>query len=107
MSRRPPVDWTMLRIELDDRSRGLCEGCGQHRGTDGVVHHRKLRSQGGQDDPVNLAVLHDGCHKFAHANPAWAMAHGWIVSGWADPAEAPLLQCAPVAVVCWHLDPGF
>lgn len=104
--RLPPLPLD-TRIALDERSRGRCEACGRHRGASGVVHHRKLRAQGGTHDPANLMVLHDGCHRFAHANPAWAMAHGWIVSGWGDPATTPVRICLPAVTVCAHLDPPF
>jgi len=103
MPKKP--DWSGLRLALDMRSMGRCEACGRHRGVEGVVHHRRLRSQGGPHTMENLLVMHDGCHRFAHANPRWAMAHGWIVSGWADEATVPVYRCTPVAVTCLHYPP--
>lgn len=77
-----------VRRAVTARSGGWCEGgCGRPAAH---VHHRKLRSQGGTHDPVNLAHLATVCHVWAHANPLEAVALGLIVPSWADPAEVPL-----------------
>lgn len=96
MSKRHPApNWSDVRLALWDRSRGRCEGCGKHLGNEGVVHHRKLRSQGGDHSLANLMVLHVACHVWAHANPAAAMAAGWIVSGWGDPGAVQVVKRSP------------
>ena len=58
------------------------------------VHHRKLRSQGGTDDPSNVIGLQGsgttGCHGWAHHHRAEAEKLGLIVPSWADPAAIPV-----------------
>lgn len=56
-----------------------CARCGEpavHK------HHRKMRSQGGLDDPANLAALCLGCHTHIHANPKESYEQGWLVKSW-------------------------
>lgn len=54
------------------------------------MHHRKLRSQGGRHDPVNLIHIHTECHIRIHGNPDQSYALGLLVrSGW-DPADVPV-----------------
>jgi hypothetical protein len=50
------------------------------------THHRKLRSQGGGDEPSNLLRVCLECHTWIHANPSDAYARGLLVHSWADPA---------------------
>lgn len=50
-------------------------------------HHRKLRSQGGTDEPVNLLDVTLNLHDWIHRNPAISYARGWLVKSWQDPAE--------------------
>jgi hypothetical protein len=47
-------------------------------------HHRKLRSQGGTNDPDNLADLCPTHHRWVHDNPKLSKYDGWIVSSWED-----------------------
>jgi len=86
-----------LTLALIERSGGVCERCRNARGES--VHHRKLRSRGGQHTEDNCVWLcGDGtrmgtCHAWAHAHPAEATASGWMVPSWQDPADvvpAPL-----------------
>jgi HNH endonuclease len=79
------------------RSYGRCEFCGdQLRGSDSVaVHHRKLRSQGGNHELVNLALVHTSEHEWAHAHPAVSYELGWMVRGSSDPAEVPVVLGKP------------
>jgi len=44
-----------------------CAACGKEPGS--PPHHRKLRSQGGDDVPENLAHLGVRCHGALHGNP--------------------------------------
>jgi hypothetical protein len=70
---------------------GYCRACGKALGAEGVVHHRKLRSQGGTDDLGNLVVIHaNPCHTAIHANPLAARDAGLIVSAYADPLDIPI-----------------
>lgn len=59
------------------------EGC-QGRATD--THHRKMRSQGGDNEPQNLLRCCHHCHMAVHASPAWAYSRGFLVKSWQDPA---------------------
>jgi hypothetical protein len=51
------------------------------------VHHRVLRSQGGQHVLDNLLLICERMHELAHAHPSWAKACGVIVPVWADPED--------------------
>lgn len=59
------------------------------------IHHRKLRSRGGDDSLPNLVTLcgsgTTGCHGWVHANPEKATTHGWMVESWRKPDEAPII----------------
>lgn len=74
------------------RSRGQCqvylEGC---TGRATVVHHRKLRSQGGTNDLNSLLHLCDSCHREVHKNTGSSYESGFLVRSWADPEEVPVL----------------
>ena len=50
-------------------------------------HHRKLRSQGGGDEPCNILKVGDEIHTWIHENPVTALELGWIVPSWEDPAN--------------------
>jgi hypothetical protein len=73
--------------EVMDRDRG----CTAHRAGFALdvacsgrlhVHHIRLRSQGGEDDPTNLTVLCDLHHRWVHdIDRAAAEACGLIVRG--------------------------
>lgn len=58
------------------------------------LHHRKLRSQGGQDTPDNMIRLCGtgtlGCHSVVHANPAVSRSQGLIVWRIRNPADVPV-----------------
>lgn len=43
-----------------------------------ILHHVRLRSQGGGHEVENLLTLCDAAHLLVHANPAVAKAHGLI-----------------------------
>jgi hypothetical protein len=76
-----------------ERAGSYCEACGGVGGNF-ALHHRKLRSQGGKDEPCNLIAVHHSCHNLAtdsiHLNPAKSVKKGWIVPSWGDPHEFPL-----------------
>lgn len=58
-------------------------------------HHRKLRSQGGDDTPKNLLDVCLGCHTTIHANPSESYARGLLVHSWADPSEVEVFTDTP------------
>lgn len=74
------------------RDKNVCQRCRRHCGPP-TRDHRKNRSQGGRTVPSNLQILGGsgttGCHGWATAHPAEAIAEGWAVPGWADPLVWP------------------
>jgi len=52
-------NWKAMCVEVQERSGGMCEGCGRWIGTitPSNVHHIKYRSQGGKDNIENLICL--------------------------------------------------
>ena len=76
-----------------ERAGYYCEACGQN-GDNFALHHRKLKSQGGKDEPCNLIAVHHQCHNLGthsiHLSPAKAIAKGQIVPSWAEPEETAL-----------------
>jgi hypothetical protein len=80
-----------LRHATYDRAGGQCEA-GIAPGCPGRVdrerfewHHRKLRSQGGDDVPENSLCVCRSCHEWIHRHPQVAQASGWIVPSFAAP----------------------
>lgn len=61
--------------ECEANVEGICPP-GAHRAE--VVHHRRLRSQGGTHDLSNLVALCDTAHRWAHDNPLAAQQLGLI-----------------------------
>ena len=74
------------------RAKGFCEACGFSGEL--VLHHRKLRSQGGQDAVSNLIAIHSKCHnmgtKSIHNQPKAAKEKGFIVPSWEKPEHTVL-----------------
>lgn len=50
-------------------------------------HHRKRRSQGGDDSPANLIELTPLQHEAVHRNPKLAYEHGLLVHSYDDPED--------------------
>lgn len=68
------------RVEVRKRSLGRCEASTEACTVTAVhVHHRKLRSHGGSNDPSNLLDLCTPCHEWIHAHPAVSYERGWMV----------------------------
>lgn len=85
-------EYAHLRALVHAREGGCCARCRTLTPiTVGEAHHRRLRSQGGRDDPWTCVWLCASCHRWAHGNVAAAREAGWIVPGWADPASWPCL----------------
>jgi 5-methylcytosine-specific restriction endonuclease McrA len=100
------------------RAAGRCEGCGGWLPARPHLHHRRLLSQGGRDEPANLVALCPACHvdlpltgreRIAesgrghvlpvHKHVAAARDLGLIVEGTADPAAESLVL--PAGRVVW------
>ena len=84
------------------RDHDTCQRCLRNCGQGTTSrHHRKGRGVGGRTDVVNLVVLGGtgttGCHGWVTANPVLAVAEGWAVPGWADPAQWPAARWLPTA----------
>lgn len=64
--------------------RGSCTGV---RALNVHKHHRKRRSQGGDDSYGNLIELTPATHELVHANPELAYQRGLLVHSYDDPAQ--------------------
>jgi hypothetical protein len=82
-----------LRPALLERAGGACEvrASEKCRGRGTHSHHRKLRSQGGANELVNLLAVCIVCHMVIHQHPTAAYANGWLVHSYDDPAATPVL----------------
>lgn len=76
------------------RSGGVCERCGVAPATN--WHHRKNRSQGGDDTLPNALHLcgsgTTGCHGYVTEHPADSYDKGWSVRRAFDPADVPVYR---------------
>lgn len=59
---RVPVE---VAAEILHRAAGWCEACGWPAGTL-IIHHRRLRSQGGKHTAANCIAIHPKCHERIH-----------------------------------------
>jgi hypothetical protein len=83
----------LMRELVWERGKGRCDICGDDLSRNRwECHHRKLRSQGGADEPLNLLALHPFCHDKAHGNRDWSRRRGYIVHRNDDPATRPVLR---------------
>ncbi len=77
---RPQADTRSFTLAVLCRAGSMCEAdtpaC-----TIGatMAHHRKLRSQGGSNDPDNGLAVCAPCHRWIHDHPAEAYAQGWML----------------------------
>ena len=55
-----------LREQIFERDGWRCQGCGSSVNLE--VHHRRFRSQSGNDAEDNLITLCSRCHTDVHAN---------------------------------------
>lgn len=89
------MDKKVVKI-VEDRAGNYCEVCGSVALPSMALHHRKLKSRGGQDTPSNLIKIHHGCHNLntdsIHLNPAKAEAKGWLCPSWREPNEHPFVK---------------
>lgn len=87
VKRMPPV----VAEAVEDRAEGMCEALipGVCNGRAEQLHHRQMRSQGGQHTVENLGHICHRCHDHIHKHPAWAYGAGWLVHGWDVPSWPP------------------
>lgn len=80
------------KATIRERADYVCEamipeaGC-SWRGTD--IHHRHMRSQGGQHTVENGVLLCRECHSYIHMHPAIAYTNGWLVKSTKNPLDIP------------------
>jgi 5-methylcytosine-specific restriction endonuclease McrA len=84
--------WQQLRAWVFERDGGRCVRCGRGLSGHWECHHRRLRSQGGQDVLSNLIALCNpgGCHEWVHLNREAAQLHGWICVSAVGPLVMPV-----------------
>jgi 5-methylcytosine-specific restriction endonuclease McrA len=101
LAKKRPADTGPDRNTVDavlDRDAHCCCRCGGGlhgtRGVDYSLHHRKRRSQGGDNSPANLVSLcgHGtaGCHGWTHAEPELARDVGLLVRRNDNPLATPV-----------------
>jgi hypothetical protein len=96
MSPRSRTLFLVQRRIVFERSEGRCEKCGQTLATVWECHHRRLRSQGGDDSVCNLLALHSDCHNAGspgsvHSRPGLSYGAGYLVRRFLDPRDVPVL----------------
>ena len=82
------------RTAVKQRQRFRCARCGVPT-PHGEVHHRRSRLVRDQHQhcPCNLVYFCGTCHRWAHAHPFEAKAHGWIMSKFiTEPSTIPSLS---------------
>jgi len=62
--RLAPDAYDGLRQHVLKRDNWRCQNCGCLENLE--VHHKKLRSQGGDDSELNLMTLCNSCHSYEH-----------------------------------------
>lgn len=87
-----------LREIVWARCGGYCEKCGNPLEADNwALHHRKLKSRGGEDSPANCVALHHWCHNLGtdsvHSRVTEATRRGLIVNSWDNPDITPVTLC--------------
>jgi 5-methylcytosine-specific restriction endonuclease McrA len=85
------ADWATLRRWVFERDGGRCVRCGDSLAEGFECHHRRLRSQLGQDVLSNLIALCSDCHGWAHGNRTEAQLRGWIVVSGMGPLAMPVV----------------
>lgn len=78
---------------VHERSQGVCEALIREAGCNGQaehLHHRQMRSQGGQHLVVNIINICHLCHHYVHMHPAISYENGWLVKSTGNPAQAPV-----------------
>lgn len=83
-----------------ERDGNRCQRCLRDCGRGAISRdHRKDRGRGGKTRASNLQLLGGtgttGCHGWKTSHPVEAVAEGWSVPSWADPAEWPARRWLP------------
>lgn len=95
----------LTRSRVYFRSGFACEACSDDTGPF-ALHHRQAKAMGGSSRPdrhalSNLLLLcSTTCHPDAHAHPADAREHGWIVSASGDPRSTAVLWRGREVLLC-------
>ena len=82
-----------IKEVVRERSDYTCEamipeaGC-EWKATD--MHHRQMRSQGGQHTVQNIVFLCRPCHHWTHLHPAISYTSGVLVKSTGDPSTTPV-----------------
>lgn len=82
---RPPGNRSKIpgsvRQAVERRSGGRCEARvnGHCAGKGGHLHHKRMRSQGGQHTEENLIDVCMHCHQWIHGHTGWAYDHGLLI----------------------------
>jgi 5-methylcytosine-specific restriction protein A len=86
------------RHAVGSRAGWVCEVCGGRTcsNLDPQYHHRRPRAMGGSrkqdtNSPPNFLYAGGLCHRTVESRRAEALAHGWLVSQYDDPADVPVL----------------
>lgn len=75
-----------------ERCAETCEACGYWLAREQLhIHHRKLKSQGGTDDPTNLIAVHFRCHESIHLSPERSYELGHLVRSYEDPTDVSVV----------------
>lgn len=81
---------------VEARAGDYCEVCGRSASESMALHHRKLKSRGGQDTASNLIRVHHSCHNLAtesiHSQVEYSENKGWICPSWREPTEHPFVR---------------
>lgn len=64
-----------VRAAVKERQDNQCARCGNR----GAQHHHRMRRREGGHGKANIVYLCGTCHRWAHANPAAAVEHGYII----------------------------
>jgi hypothetical protein len=85
-----------IQAMVIERAGGYCELCSRPAQSSMALHHRKLKSRGGQDSVSNLIWIHHSCHNMSersiHSNPRLSEEKGWMVSSWREPHDTPFVR---------------
>ena len=95
MNRRNAYELELARVRevIRARSGGKCEMCFVRPAVH--THHRKSRSQGGQNTEANLLDVCAECHTYAHAHLDESYLTGVLVRPRDDPALVDVLPWEP------------
>lgn len=78
-----------------ERASGFCEIMNRESGCNGRaehMHHRQLRSQGGEHTVSNLVHICAACHYWIHNNTGASYDVGWLVRSTREPESMPFFR---------------